>query len=225
MKCSRIYFVCMSGLNFDEQRFGTTVYEGLLEYACVSLSLSEHLRVEEVMRKNLGCFELFTGKAKCVRHHFGVAARLEEGTWGCCDRPALCYQWVYNVHGLKTLHIRYPTDTLSLCEDKPRPCRQLGNATGKNSKTLSRSPSLLPALCSPASHLISPLRENINTTLLPLQRHTVRLPRRVQQGTPVVNTPHPPTQARPLSPASPTSLLLLHALPHSPFFLPYLESL
>lgn len=51
MKCSRMYFVCfptvcMSGLDFNEQRFGTTTYEGLLEYVCVSLSLSQHLWVE-----------------------------------------------------------------------------------------------------------------------------------------------------------------------------------
>lgn len=38
-KCSRIYFVCVSGLDFDEQRSGTATYEGLLEYVCVFLCL------------------------------------------------------------------------------------------------------------------------------------------------------------------------------------------
>lgn len=138
------------------------------------------------MQKNLGCFELFTGKAECDRHHFGVVARLEEGSWSCCDRPALRYRWVYSVHGLKTLHIGYPTDT------------RTGSWEMQQVKIAEncRSPSLLPVLLSPASYLMPPLRENINTTLMHLQRHTVRLPRRVQQGTPVI-TPllHPGSSA------------------------------
>lgn len=161
------------------------------------------------MQENLGCFELFTGKAECDRHHFGVVARLEEGTWRCCDRPALRYRWVYSVHGLKTLHIGYPTDT------------RTGSWEMQQVKIAEncRSPSLLPVLLSPASYLMPPLRENINTTLMHLQRHNVRLPRRVQQGTPRDKSPLSSTQARPLSPASPTSLLLPTALPRPPFFL------
>lgn len=99
--------VCVSGLDYDEQRFGTATYESVCLSVCVFLCLYPGASgLSKQCRRIWVGLNYSLAQPSAVGHHFGAADRLEEDAWGCCDRPALCYQWVYNAHRVKTQQIR-----------------------------------------------------------------------------------------------------------------------
>lgn len=114
--CSRIYFVCFSpsaclGENTISSALGLPLTGGCLSM-CVFVCVCENVSFSVFMWalrswasnvKQLGLVWIIHWQSRLQGASLHVAHRLEESMWGCCDRPALCYQWV---HRVKSMQIR-----------------------------------------------------------------------------------------------------------------------